>query len=219
MVSKSVSGGRFCVTQFTIYMEGIKMSISIVGPRRSLVLADLVSGSLVGDILLVCVGAGLVGVCAQVSIPLPGTPVPLTLQTLGVLLVGSSLGARRALWSMLLYLLAGAIGVPWFAAHTSGVRGASFGYVIGFVLAAFVVGVLASRGGDRTIVRTVFTMGLGTVLIYAIGLPWLMASAGLNLWTALAEGLAPFVVGDVIKVLGASVLMPMIWGLVGRGRR
>src|ERR1700754_181003 len=115
-----------------------------------LVLADLVPGALARDAAAVVAGAGLTGLAAQVSVHTPLTPVPFTLQTAAVLLTGAALGSVRGLLSMLLYLLVGVAGVPWFENHTHGWGGPSFGYIIGFVVAAGVVGELARRGNDRS---------------------------------------------------------------------
>src|ERR1700722_6353460 len=101
------------------------------GPR--LVLADLVPGALVRDLLLVVAGAGLTGLLAQISIPVHGSPVPVTGQTLAALLVGAGLGLRRAFASLAIYLLAGMAGAPWFANHSHGVDLPTLGYIVGFV--------------------------------------------------------------------------------------
>lgn len=191
-------------------------SAALPGPARPLVLGDLLPGTLVRDAALVLGGAALVGLTAQVSLPLPGTVVPLTGQTFGVLLVGAALGWRRALPSMALYLLAGMAGMPWFADHSSGSAAPSLGYVIGFLLAAPVVGALAARGGDRTPVRTALTMGLGTLLIYAVGVPYLAASLDVSLVRAVELGLRPFLIGDALKVLLAAGLLPAAWTLTRR---
>ncbi|MEU8267364.1 biotin transporter BioY [Sphaerisporangium sp. NPDC049002] len=180
---------------------------------RPAVLSDLIPGKLVRDVALVVGAAGLTGLAAQVSIPLPGTPVPFTLQTFAVLLAGAALGLPRAFLGMALYLAIGQLGVPWFASSGGN---ATLGYVVGFVLAASVVGALASRGGDRTPLRTIATMALGTLLIYAIGLPWLMVATGLDLPAALSAGVVPFLIGDGLKVLAAAGLLPAAWKLAGR---
>ncbi|GGL08579.1 biotin biosynthesis protein BioY [Sphaerisporangium melleum] len=180
---------------------------------RPAVLSDLIPGRLVRDVALVVAAAGLTGVAAQVSIPLPGTPVPLTLQTFAVLLAGAALGLPRALLGMSLYLLIGQLGVPWFAPSGGN---ATLGYVVGFILAASVVGALAGRGGDRTPARTVVTMTLGTLLIYAVGVPWLMVATGMDLPSALAAGVVPFLIGDAIKVAAAAGLLPAAWKLARR---
>ncbi|MDH2429853.1 biotin transporter BioY [Sphaerisporangium sp. TRM90804] len=177
------------------------------------VLSDLIPKSLVRDAALVIGAAGLTGVAAQVSIPLPGTPVPFTLQTFAVLLAGAALGLPRAFLGMALYLALGQLGVPWFASSGGN---ATLGYVVGFVLAASVVGALASRGGDRTAPRTFATMLFGTLLIYAVGVPWLMVATGLSLPAAFAAGVVPFLIGDAVKVLVATGLLPAAWKLTRR---
>lgn len=184
--------------------------------RRPAVLGDLLPGELVRDIALVVGSALFVGLAAQVSLPIPGTPVPVSGQTFAVLLAGAALGMGRSTLGMLVYLLAGIAGVPWFAEGTSGAGMSSLGYVIGFVLAGAVVGSLSRRGGDRTPLRTAGTMALGTLLIYAVGVPYLMGSLNVGLAKALDLGVTPFLVGDALKVLLAAGLLPVAWKLVGR---
>lgn len=191
-------------------------SITSVGPRT---LADVIPGGLVRDAVLIAGGAGLVGLSAQVVIPLPFTPVPLSLQTLTVLLVGSALGSVRGLASMALYLAVGMLGVGWFAQGRSGWEFASFGYLLGFLLAAFLVGKLAERGTDRSPLKTVGVMALGNVAIYAIGVPFLMAYAQLNLGQALVAGVLPFLLGDAVKIVVAAGLLPTTWKLLARADR
>ena len=176
-------------------------------------------GSLARDLVLVLAGAGFVGLLSQWSIPLPGTPVPLTLGTFAVLLTGASLGGLRALLSIGTYLVAGGLGVNWFAGQRDGWGGATFGYVIGFVVAATLVGWLAQRGGDRTVVRTIVTMVLGNLVIYAVGVSWLMGSTGMDLQAGLTAGMTPFLLGDAIKVVAAAGLLPATWALVRRVER
>ncbi|HVF18798.1 MAG TPA: biotin transporter BioY [Mycobacteriales bacterium] len=188
---------------------------TIALPRPSFVLADTLPRGHARDALLIIGGAGLTGLAAQVSIPIPGTPVPVTGQTFAVLLVGAALGWWRALTAMALYLLAGAVGVPWYADGSSGWGGPSFGYIVGFVIAATVVGWLAGRGGDRTPLRTVATMTLGTLLIYAVGVPWLAASIDVGLAKAIELGARPFLGGDALKVLLAAGVLPAAWHLLG----
>ena len=188
------------------------MSMTLPAPR---VLGDVIPGGAVRDTVLVVGGAALTALAAQVSIPLPFTPVPLTLQTFAVLLVGASLGTVRGVLSMLLYLVAGVLGAPVFSNHSSGWGGASFGYVIGFVVAAGVVGYLAERGATRGIARTAGVMVIGNLVIYAIGVPWLMVVANLSFPRALALGVLPFLIGDAIKVAIAAGLFPAAWRLAG----
>ena len=120
----------------------------------------------------------------------------------------------RGLLSIGIYMAAGMAGVPWFAGQSSGWGFPSFGYIIGFVLAGALVGWLASRGGDRTPVRTAGTMVLGNVVIYALGLPYLMAATGMDLSAGLAAGVTPFLIGDGIKILLAAGLLPGAWKVV-----
>nr|BFF00856.1 hypothetical protein GCM10020241_25310 [Streptoalloteichus tenebrarius] len=145
--------------------------------------------------------------------------MPVTAQTLGALLVGAGLGWQRGFAAMALYLLAGVAGVPWFSAGSAGWGGASFGYVVGFLVAGTLVGALAARGGDRTPLRTAGTMVLGNLAIYAVGVPWLMAVTGFDLGTALAKGMLPFLVGDALKIALAAGLLPGAWALVRRFQR
>ena len=180
------------------------------------VLADLLPGAMVRDVLLVVGAAGFVGALAQISIHLSFTPVPITGQTLGVLLAGTALGSRRAAASMALYALAGIAGVPWFAGHTSGWAGASVGYIIGFFLAATLCGLLAERRADRSVLRSLPAMLAGEVVIYAAGLTWLALYAHLGAASTISEGLRPFMAGDAIKTVIAAGLLPAAWRLVGR---
>lgn len=184
---------------------------------RPAVLSDLIPGARVRDVALVVGGAALTGLAAQLSFPVPGTPVPITGQTFAVLLVGAALGQSRAALSLALYVLAGVAGVPWFAGGGHGFVGATFGYLLGFVAAAALVGRLAERGGDRKVGRTVATMILGNLVIYAFGVPVLMAVTGMSLPTALAAGVVPFLIGDGLKVLVAAGVLPAAWKFTRRG--
>lgn len=191
-------------------------SISSVAPRT---LADVIPGGLARNIALVVGGAGFVGLTAQLAIPLPFTPVPLSLQTFSVLLTAAVLGSTRGVLSMALYVVAGMAGVPWFAQHHSGWSFASFGYVLGFLVAAALVGKLAERGADRTPLRAAGMMALGNLAIYAVGVPWLMVFAGISFPTAIALGVVPFLIGDAIKIALAAGLLPATWKLVNaRGK-
>ncbi len=183
---------------------------------RPKVLADLVPGGLVRDAALVIGAAAFTGLAAQVAIPLPFTPIPLSLQTFTVLLAAAALGPTRAGIAMLLYLAAGVGGVPWFAEQRSGIGFPSFGYIVGFAVAAVVVGALARRGADRTLLGTAATMVLGNLLIYAVGVPYLAVSIGVDLPTAMSLGLTPFLVGDGLKVLLATGLLPAVWRVADR---
>jgi len=191
------------------------MSSISVSPRT---LGDVVPGGLARSVALVLGGAGFVGLTAQVVVPLPFTPVPLSLQTFSVLLVGAVLGSRRGALSMALYVLAGVAGVPWFTQQQSGWSFPSFGYVVGFVAAAWLVGRLAERGADRHVLRSTGLMVLGNVVIYAFGVPGLMLATGLPLGKALVLGVLPFLIGDALKIVVAAGLLPATWKLVGTRR-
>jgi len=172
----------------------------------------------VRDAALVLGGAGFIGLLAQWAIPLGFTPVPLTLGTFAVLLTGAALGTARGLASVGIYVLAGMAGMPWFAGQASGWGFPSFGYLIGFVLAATLVGALASRGGDRTVAKTIALMVLGNLVIYAVGVPYLAASTGMDLAMAIEKGVTPFLLGDGLKILAAAGLLPAAWAVVRRIR-
>jgi biotin transport system substrate-specific component len=171
------------------------------------------------DVLLVLGGAGFVALAAQVSFELPFTPVPITGQTFAVLLVGASLGALLALASLGLYLFVGALGAPIYAEGNSGwetLTGPTGGYIVGFVLAAFLIGVLAQRRWDRRFSSAVAAMLTGNVVIYLVGLPWLAEKIDAGFETTLEQGLYPFVVGDLLKLYLAGALLPSAWKLMER---
>ncbi|MFM9693672.1 biotin transporter BioY [Streptomyces europaeiscabiei] len=191
------------------------MSTATTSARPGEVLADLlpVAGVRARDIALVVGGAALTGLAAQIAVPAPGSPVPVTGQTFAALLVGTTLGAGRGVAALALYALAGLAGLPWFANGTSGI-GVSFGYILGMILAVAAVGALARRGGDRSTPRMAGTMLVGEAIIYAVGVPYLAATAGISLSAAVAVGLTPFLIGDAIKVVLAMGLLPTAWKLL-----
>jgi biotin transport system substrate-specific component len=178
-------------------------------------------------VALVIAGALVVALAAQVSIRLPGSPVPITGQTFGVLLVGGALGFRRGGLALLVYLVAG-FALPVYADHASGVGrlvsssgghlvfGATGGYLVGFVLAAAAAGRLAELGWDRTVPGALAALLIGNALVYVVGVPWLAAATGHDLRWAVVQGLAPFVVTDALKLLLAAGLFPVAWWIVGR---
>ena len=187
-------------------------STDVARPPR--VLADLVPGALVRDVALVVGAAALTGLAAQVSIPLPFTPVPISLQTFTVLLSGAALGPIRGGLGMGLYLVAGVAGVPWFSEQRSGFDFPSFGYIVGFVVAAILVGWLARRGLDRSVPGTIGIMVAGNLVIYAFGVSWLAVSLGVDLAEALELGAWPFLTGDALKIALAAGLLPAAWWLM-----
>lgn len=195
------------------------MTTTTFEQRSRLVLADLVPGAAVTSIGLVAGGAALTGAAAQVVVHTSLTPVPFTLQTLSVLLVGAALGPIRGSLSMLVYVAVGALGVPWFAGHGSGWGGASFGYLIGFILAAAVAGALAQRGADRKVTGTVLLMVLGNLAVYAVGATWLGFALDVDAVTAIKLGVVPFLISDGLKIAVATSLLPGTWKLVQRADR
>lgn len=191
------------------------MTTAVAPTRPGQVIADLLPASRVRDAALVAGGAALTGLAAQIAVPVPGSPVPVTGQTFAALLVGTALGTGRGLASLAVYALLGLAGVPWFAEGGSGAT-VSFGYILGMLLAATVVGALARRGADRSVVRMAGTMLLGEAIIYAIGVPYLALAADMTLTQAIAAGLTPFLLGDALKAALAMGVLPTAWKFVKR---
>jgi biotin transport system substrate-specific component len=173
--------------------------------------------NLLTDVLLVVAGAGLVAACAQIVIE--RWPVPITGQTFGVLLVGASLGSIRGFASLSLYVLVGMLGAPIYQDQNQGwdyFMGPTGGYLIGFVVAAALIGWLAEQRWDRRLSSAVAAMLTGNVVIYLFGLPWLAAEIDTGFTETLELGLYPFVVGDLLKLYLAGALLPTAWRVVER---
>lgn len=194
-----------------------------LAPARSTVVARTtfsVACAVAGSLLV----AGL----AQISFTLPFTPVPITGQTLGVLLVGAAYGTGLGAVTLGLYLAWAVVGLPVLApepdgSHRSGIEvlqlaSATGGYLWGFVAAATLTGWLASRGWDRSLRSSISAMLLGSIVIYAAGVPWLMAAIDVPLQQGLEFGLYPFVIGDTLKLLAAAGLLPAAWSALRRLR-
>lgn len=178
------------------------------------------AAALLYDLALIAAGSLLIALTAQVAIPLPFSPVPVTGQTFGVLFVASMLGRARGTAAVLAYLAEGAVGLPVFAGLAAGpakLLGPTGGYLLGFVPAAWLCGALAERGWDRAPLRTTASMILGNIAIFALGLPWLARFVGAsNVW---ALGFWPFLPGDIVKIGLAAALLPLGWKALGaRGR-
>jgi biotin transport system substrate-specific component len=173
------------------------------------------------EILLVVGGAGFVALCALISIPLSFTPVPITGSTFGVLLVGATLGSMLGAASLSLYVFAG-LFLPIYAEHKHGwdvFSGPTGGYLVGFIVAALVIGWLAERPHwDRRFASAVTAMLTGSVIIYAFGLVWLQHTIHTDLEGTLEAGLYPFIVGDLLKLYLAGLLLPAAWFAVKRFR-
>lgn len=167
------------------------------------------------EIGLLFFGSLFITLTAQLSFNIG--PVPITGQTLGVLLVGMLYGSKRGAATLLTYLLEGAVGLPVFAGGTFGsavLVGPTGGYLAGFVVAAFVVGWLAERGWDRSFGLTAVAMLIGNIIIYLFGLPWLGFLLGYE--NMLAYGFLPFWPGDILKLLIATGLLPTGWKLLNK---
>ncbi|MCS6590472.1 biotin transporter BioY [Curtobacterium flaccumfaciens] len=187
------------------------------------VLADrLRTHGLATDAALVAGGALFTAAMAQLEVPI--WPVPITGQTLAVVLVGATLGARRGMLSLLVYAVAGLAGAPFFADMQGGLQALalpSFGYVIGFIPAAGLVGWLARRNWDRHVGRAAVAMLLASAIPFVTGLPYLAVALGQlgapnDVQSVLAAGLYPFIVGGIAKALIAAGILPLAWKAVGR---
>jgi biotin transport system substrate-specific component len=169
---------------------------------------------------LILIGTALMALCARIAFYEPGNPVPYTFQTFGVLLASGALGFRRGLAATVLYLAIGALGLPVFAEGNSGtgiLLGVRGGYLVGFVIASGIVGRLAELGWDRSIVGAVGAMFLGSLVIYAIGVPWLAATAfSGDLGMAFDRGMRTFLLWDGVKLALAAAAFPAAWWFVGR---
>ncbi len=194
------------------------MPATTFAPRAPLVLADLVPRTLARDAALVLAAALLTAACAQISIPVPGSPVPVTGQTFAVMLTAAALGARRGAAGQALYVALGLL-LPFYSEGKSGpdvLLGATGGYLLGFIVAGWVVGALAERRADRSPRTALPTFAVGHAIIFALGVPWLAVAADLSLAGALEAGLVPFIPGGILKALLAAGLLPAAWALVGR---
>jgi biotin transport system substrate-specific component len=202
------------------------MSIAL-NPPAPTTLIDLIDRSRVRDAVAIVGFALFTALAAQISIPLGFTPVPLTGQTFAILLAGGVLGANRGALSMGLYVALGAIGLPFYASASGGwsvATGATAGYLVGFIVAAFVVGKMAEHGQDRKLATSLPAFLAGSVIIYAFGATWLAYKLNVPLTaaagepSAIAYGVAPFLVGDTIKALLAGAILPAAWILAEERR-
>jgi biotin transport system substrate-specific component len=202
---------------------------SIAPASRPLVLADLAlpTGAVARAVLnVVYVLSGTILVSALAQLVVPMYPVPITGQTLGVLLVGAVLGPLRGAASLGLYLVLGLVGLPVYAPQSDGshLTGAaafaapSFGYIVGFVVAAAVVGWLSRLAWDRHVLKTVLSFAIGSAIIYAFGVAGLMITLGFTFVQALAIGVVPFLIGDAIKAVIAGGALPGTWKLIGSNK-
>jgi biotin transport system substrate-specific component len=187
-------------------------------PAPRAVLADAIPGARVRDAVLILCGALLTVVGAQIAIAVPPSPVPITGQTLAVVLAGGALGARRGAGSQLLYLVLG-LFLPVYSDGAQGfdvIWGATGGYIVGFVIAAYIVGALAERGADRRPVVACLAFAGGQLSIFAIGVPWLKVATDMSWGDAIHNGFTIFIVGGLVKAVLAGALAPSAWRLVNR---
>lgn len=195
----------------------MKYRFAAAGGRATMADAVIPADAVEHQAAAVVAASLFIALCAQISIPLPFTPVPLTGTTLGVLYAGALLGARRGAAAVLLYLLEGSLGLPFFAGGAAGFlhfAGPTGGYLIGFVPAAFVTGLLAERGWDRTPAKAFAMMLLGSLVLFAFGLAGLARFVPAE--SLLQMGLLPFIPGDLVKSAASAALLPAGWRFLGR---
>jgi biotin transport system substrate-specific component len=195
------------------------MSSADATANPRLVLADLLPRAAARDVALVVGAALLTAVCAQLAIPLGFSPVPVTGQTFAVLLTGAALGPVRGAAGQALYVLLGLVGLPFYSDASSGpdvLFGATGGYLIGFVVAAWLTGALAKRGLDRDVRTASLAFLAGSIVIFAFGVPWLAVVADLSLSEAIVQGFLPFIPGGLLKAALAAGLLPAAWRLTRR---
>jgi len=167
----------------------------------------------------VIAGVAFLSLLAQIAIPVPGSPVPVTGQTLGVLLLATSYGATLGTTTFLFYLLVGALGVPVFANGGSGldrIVGATGGYLVGMLLTSALLGYLGGRKWDQKFKTALPAMLIGNVLIFALGLLWLNQFTGKDWAWTISAGFTPFIIGEILKIAIAGTSLPIIWQFVQR---
>lgn len=188
-------------------------------PSRFPVLADALPRARSLDVGLVAGAALLTALLAQVAVPVPGSPVPITGQTLAVVLTAAALGPARGVLGQALYLLLGAVGLPFYSEASSGwevLTGATGGYLLGFLPAAWLIGVAARHRQDRRLGTALPLFVLGQGVIFAVGVPWLAVVAQLSPAAALRAGLYPFILGGLVKALIAATVLPTAWRRLSR---
>jgi biotin transport system substrate-specific component len=188
-------------------------------PSRPLVLADLVPDVRARNAVLVALGVLFTALLAQVSVPVPGSPVPITGQTLAVVLTAAALGPVRGVAVQVFYILAALVGLPFYSEASGGfdvVFGATGGYVIGFIPAAYLIGLAARRGADRNLLKSVPLFVAGQAVIFAVGVPWLAVTTGMSASQALDAGFYPFILGGLVKAAVAAAVLGTAWKLTRR---
>ena len=186
------------------------LTVAPAAARENRVLADRLGGTIAREIALIAAGTVALIVLARISIPLPFTPVPVSLGTLGALSVGTALGARRGLVSVAAYALLGIAGAPVFTGTNVGWAFASFGYILGYFLVAAIAGLAAQRGADRRVLTMAPTALASIFSVYVLGLAWMIPFAHMTLEQGLMKGFVPFIVGDLVKAAVAAGLFPVL---------
>ena len=186
------------------------LTVAPAAAREHRVLADRLGGTIAREIALIAAGTLALIVLARISIPLPFTPVPVSLGTLGALSVGTALGARRGLVSVAAYALLGIAGAPVFTGTNIGWAFASFGYILGYFLVAAIAGLAAQRGADRRVLTMAPTALASIFSVYILGLAWMIPFAHMTLEQGLMKGFVPFIVGDLVKAAVAAGLFPVL---------
>ena len=181
--------------------------------------AFITRSTVASQISMILTGTVFLAVMAQIAFPIPGSPVPFTGQTLGVLLLGTAYGAGLGFSTVAFYLLMGMAGAPIFSSGTSGIErivGPTGGYLVGMLISSLVLGALAGRKWDQKIKTVIPTMIIGNLVIFAIGLLWLNQYTGQSwLWT-FEKGFTQFVFGEIIKIAIASTALPAVWKYVAK---
>jgi len=180
------------------------------------------SNSAVRQVVLVVAGIALMAIAAKIKVMLPNSPVPVSMGTFAVLTIGAAYGPRLGLTTIIGYLLVGALGFDVFANSTAELSGWAYmsgstgGYLVGFVLALLVLGAAANKGWDRSVLTLVPVLVAANALIYVLGMAWLSYLYGMDIPTAFAKGVAPFLIGDALKVALTALLLPSAWAVVKR---
>jgi len=180
------------------------------------------SSSLVRQVVLVLAGIALLALAAKIKVPVPNSPVPVSMGTFAVLTIGAAYGPRLGLTTIIGYLIIGALGFDIFSNSTAEVNGWAYmtggtgGYLVGFVLALLVLGYAATKGWDRSALKLMPVLVVANALIYIPGMAWLSYLFGMDISAAFAAGVAPFLIGDVLKIGLAALCLPAAWAIVKR---
>ncbi len=175
------------------------------------------TASLLYDITLILFASALIGLSAHIALPVFFSPVPVTAQTLAVLLAGAALGPKRGLAAVIAYIIHGTMGAPVFAMGNAGpavLIGPTGGYIFGFAIAAWLVGMLCKKGADKKTATTIAAMTAGSAAIMLSGFAWL--SIITNIKTAVSIGLIPFIPGELAKIAIAAMILPTGWKFINK---